>query len=429
MKKSLMVAIGLFCFGQYISIAVGNIFLGFAILISLLVAFKNKEAVKNYKISKSEKGILIFIVVSFLLSFTSNDIEHSLQVFFNNYIYRTTPLFIGAVLSVCVLKTEKEKIVEKLINVGILAYTIDTCYIIYQALILDITRPSGIFRNVMVYAGWSCLIIPMVFILFMETASKNELWEKVFYGIALFLGLVGIVLNATRGAWLAVIIVLLCLVVYYAYKGNKKICAIFLTLCLVVPIGLYTLYSSSFKSLGITKRATNFSIEKNRSATERILLWKSAIKMMEDYPIAGVGIGEFGDAYHNHYISKEAKEPNLNHAHNNFFHMGAETGIVGLTVFLFMFYSIYKEQYLFWRRTKSKYALIIIASTTGLLLQGFTEYNFGDSAVIKNYWLILALCMILSKENDNFLGINESSETNICEKANNNKNEKRKTEI
>lgn len=422
MKKALIITMGLFCFGQYISIAIGNIFLSLAILVAVLAAFKNKESLKNYQISKSERGILIFIGVSFLLIFTSNNLVHSLKVFFNNYIYRPMPLLITAVLSGYILKTEKERIGARLVNLGVLAHTIASCYIIYQALILDIARPSGIFRSVMVYAGWSCLIIPMLFILFMETSKKSNLLGKALYASALFLGLVGLLFNATRGAWLAVIIVLFCLIVYYAYQGNKKICVFFLILCFVIPSGLHFLYSSNFKSLGITQRATNFSIEKNQSATERILLWKSSIEMMKDYPIAGVGIGEFDDSYHKHYISKEAKEPNLNHAHNNFFQMGAETGFVGLISFLFMFWSIYKEQYLFWRKSKNKYALIILASTTAFLIQGLTEYNFGDSAVIKNYWLILALCLMISKNaNENLFSSSNSKISSLTK--DNKKNE------
>ena len=40
---------------------------------------------------------------------------------------------------------------------------------------------------------------------------------------------------------------------------------------------------------------------------------------------------------------------------------------------------------------------MIVSATVCLLLQGFTEYNVGNSAVIKMYWLVLGLLVVLSE--------------------------------
>lgn len=401
MNKALLVSLGLFCLGQYLSIAVGNIFLGLAIIFALIVEIKNKTEFKKYKLSKTEKGILIFIGVSFLLCFTSLDIKHSLNVFANNYIYRMMPLFIVMVLGIGLLKTKQAvdgaKIIINLIKISILGYTIDTCYAIYQAVVLNISRPNGFFGNAMTYAGWDCLFVPILFILFMETNGKVELNKKLLYLGALFLSVVGTVLNGTRGALLAIVIVLLILITYYGFNGYKKICATVLTLCFALPITFGVLYPNNFKSLRIVRSVKTIDLNIETSHMERFYIWKGAIHMIKDYPLTGVGLGKFGDQYQTKYILKEAKEPYLNHAHNNFFQVTAENGFVGLGAFLFMFAANYKEQFIFWRKTKSKYSLMILAMTTCMLLQGCTQYNFGDSAVIKNYWLMLALCLAVNR--------------------------------
>lgn len=41
---------------------------------------------------------------------------------------------------------------------------------------------------------------------------------------------------------------------------------------------------------------------------------------------------------------------------------------------------------------------MVVGSTTALMLQGLTEYNFGNGAVMKIYWFVLACLIVLSRE-------------------------------
>lgn len=47
----------------------------------------------------------------------------------------------------------------------------------------------------------------------------------------------------------------------------------------------------------------------------------------------------------------------------------------------------------FWIKTKSVMAWIFLAVLLGIFTQGLTEYNMGNSAVMKLYWLLLGLCL------------------------------------
>ena len=76
--------------------------------------------------------------------------------------------------------------------------------------------------------------------------------------------------------------------------------------------------------------------------------------------------------------------------------MLAENGIIGLFGYVFAFgYILWSglKNYLF---NKNPYTLMILGSTTALVLQGLTEYNFGNGAVMKIYWLVLACLVILA---------------------------------
>ena len=115
--------------------------------------------------------------------------------------------------------------------------------------------------------------------------------------------------------------------------------------------------------------------------------------MFEDHPLVGVGFAQFRNAYQGQYILPEAKEPHLGHAHNNVMHMLAECGIIGLLALVFFWYAYLSYGFRTWIAAHHIAALLIPAILLGLILQGMTEYNMGNSAVMKLYWTLMGLCL------------------------------------
>ena len=76
--------------------------------------------------------------------------------------------------------------------------------------------------------------------------------------------------------------------------------------------------------------------------------------------------------------------------------MLAENGIVGCVGFLSLVFYIIGRNCLDFLKRRCPYSLVITASTFALFVQGLTEYNFGNSAVMKSYWLLLG-CMLVLK--------------------------------
>lgn len=116
--------------------------------------------------------------------------------------------------------------------------------------------------------------------------------------------------------------------------------------------------------------------------------------MFKDHPVLGVGLGQYKDNYQQRYILPQATEKYLGHAHNNFMQMLAGNGIVGFIGFVVMLAYIIGSNFLDFLCKRCPYSLIIASSTFALELQGLTEYNFGNSAVMKAYWL---MCILSSK--------------------------------
>ncbi|GAD89344.1 hypothetical protein VHA01S_019_00210 [Vibrio halioticoli NBRC 102217] len=108
-----------------------------------------------------------------------------------------------------------------------------------------------------------------------------------------------------------------------------------LLLVSVGAIGLFALYFVA----GIADRASGGAAEAgiDSSSMGRLYAWQAAIKMAVHNPFTGVGINNF---YSNYYFYSSHWD-GLNHAvHSTWFGVLAETGFVGLTVFIALIVSL-----------------------------------------------------------------------------------------
>ena len=362
-----------------ISIPAGNITLGIATFAFLVNAYKNRNNLqiidKNYYLA-----IAIFMGTMLISALTSGAIAQGMKTWSNFWLWRLMPFFIITFSLKDFIST------RRILAISIIGISLSALCAIYQGFGGN-TRANGFFGNPMTLAGYLCLFIPILFVLFLERKTF-DIWKGAM-GFSFVVCCTALLFNGTRGAWLAAAVVIFLLLLYYLFQ--KKKLAIFI-LCGLLIIGIGLSQSPSF-----VNRVASITDTQNQSNAERLLIWDSALHMFEDHPILGVGLGQYKDNYQHKYISPKAKEPHLSHAHNNFMQMLAESGIVGFVGFLtligcFIGYSFKR----FWKE-KNPYALMMCTSTLALILQGLTEYNFGNSAVMKCFWLLQGCLLVLSK--------------------------------
>lgn len=377
-KKYCSLPIAVFALLSFISIAAGNALLGIATLCFLIYAFRNKE--KLQLVDKTYyNAIAVFLLTMLISALTSGAIGKGMKVWADLWIWRMMPFVI------ITLSIKEACSAKKILACSLLGITLGSICLIYQGLSGD-SRASGFFGHPMTFAGYFCIYLPVLLVCFLEQKIYGE-WRWLAGG-SFALGLVALLFNATRGAWLALVPVLLFILGYYLLKGNRLA-----ILCLAVFIAAGAGLSQYQPFL---QRLATITDTKYQSNTERLLIWNSAYTMFKDHPTLGVGLGQYKDNYQKKYISPKAKEPYLSHAHNNFLQMLAENGIVGFVGFLtllacFIGYSFKR----FWQE-KNPYALMMGMATLALILQGCTEYNFGNSAVMKSFWLVQGCLLVLS---------------------------------
>lgn len=142
------------------------------------------------------------------------------------------------------------------------------------------------------------------------------------------------------------------------------------------------------------------------SNSNRIAFWKAGIKMWLDNPILGVGDIDLAK-YYVKYKEPHNKEIQ-GHLHNNFFHILATLGILGLLAILFLFFNIIRIDFKIIKALKDipfahSFSIGTIASFSGFLVSGLTELNFFDHEIATLVWFTFGLNFAFYSLNNNLI--------------------------
>lgn len=132
-------------------------------------------------------------------------------------------------------------------------------------------------------------------------------------------------------------------------------------------------------------------------------IWKVATRIIEDRPISGVGVGNFPNASVSYVITPGAvdsktliSQPSV--AHNMYLEIWAESGIIGLLLFLGVLGSCLGFAVIATKRfaAAGDPAMSAVAAGIALALVAlFTAYTFLSEQTGNKLWVLLALCPAL----------------------------------
>jgi len=127
----------------------------------------------------------------------------------------------------------------------------------------------------------------------------------------------------------------------------------------------------------------------NYAVVERLAHWQSAVEMWRAHFWTGVGLGGYGPAYPEFALINWPLA--LGHAHNIYLNMLAETGLLGLTVYLFLWGWIFGQT---WRATRraSGMARGVAVGLLGAWTQ-LAVHQFFDNLYVNNVHLLVGLLL------------------------------------
>lgn len=206
--------------------------------------------------------------------------------------------------------------------------------------------------------------------------------KKSFLCLFFLLNVVALSLTLARSYYVSVVLILILLLIVKNWKWS-------VLLSVVLFAAFYSFHT--FPSHVINRFQSTFD-RNDSSATERLHIWRAAIEMIKEHPIAGVGKGNWGKVAKEVYFPRfdriwQPTESAYVNAHNVYLSILAETGIIGLLLFILFWGTILWT--LFNRMSSLQsgsfdYALIIgiIFCLGNLFVAGLFEYNFDTLVVL-----------------------------------------------
>lgn len=283
-------------------------------------------------------------------------------------------------------------------------------YNISPGLVSNQFKVIGTLGNPDYFAGYLVSVAPCALGIFLLSKNK-KIFTEFFIIIALisFLGCIFILPSTlSRSAWL-VCSAGIAFILWQKYHFTEKVKIVFNTKIKMVSVVVMSLIISLVTIAGL------YQI-KPKSAFGRLLLWKVSLNMIEENPIVGVGFNKFDVAYNNYQADYFAKgngsntekllADNVRHAHNEYLQIGAETGLIGLLIFLGIIFSAFK----FSVKNSRSNALILVtdkaiinisakAGLIALLVFALFSFPLHILPTLINFTFLLS---IISKTNNPF---------------------------
>ena len=143
-------------------------------------------------------------------------------------------------------------------------------------------------------------------------------------------------------------------------------------------------------------------IESPRSSFQsRIMVWQSAILMIKNNPIFGIGPGMFQEYYLNYqkyfspYLEWAVPQP-----HNLFLAFLLQTGLIGFTGLIWLLVRFFRSGFTrIATRINADTALILMSVMVYTLIHGLLDTTYWKNDLSVIFWLIISLMIIVEAKN------------------------------
>lgn len=244
------------------------------------------------------------------------------------------------------------------------------------------------------------LVSKLSFVVYFLISNRYNFLFKLFLSLLFFSTIFCVSLTGSRGGLLGIYLIMFVTLVSVLINFNKKK-EDFLKLSFLFLPYFINLFVTSliFKTLSVSYRTVEII---RRGSASRIKYYKDALNAMLDHPFNGVGVGNwkiFSILYDKENILDYVVPK---HAHNDILQVGAELGIIGLIVVLFLIFYISRffiNTYFKNNKLPIEYLPLLLLLTIYLL---DSSLNFPIDRPIMVIPFIVVLAIISSKSQIQF---------------------------
>lgn len=390
-KTTMAVCIAVALCFQRLSMAMGSIFWGISIACFLFLLYKSCRAGELREIARGFESyykVIALMLLCFIPSVIfSVDVKTSAKAFVEMWVYRLMPFFMVT------LFIENKKWLKNIFMVFVITTCLDCLVAAYQVYGMHVSRGWGLGGHTLNLASLLSIMTPMYAVILFDDAFSKKL--KHLCTVALVCCVLGLIAGKSRGAWLTLGIILPLVSAYYVVKSKKA-----MVICLIIVLAIGAGFASSKQ---YRQRLVSIgNVTTDVSNADRIRVWKSCFNMISDYPVTGVGLGNFREVYNKGHYRLKTTVQDLPHSHNNYLQLWSEGGTVGFIGFMAMSLFVLFTNLRMWLKTKSPFYLMIWGPWLGFMIFGMFDLIIDHSAITKVWWFMFGALLVLAKGLEKF---------------------------
>jgi len=247
--------------------------------------------------------------------------------------------------------------------------------------------PGGMLEDNNDFALAIVMNIPLLWYL---GISEGKKWVLQASRVAVFLSVITVLLTHSRGAFLAMSFTAL----WIAWRSGKLFRAMMFLLFLAA---LFPFVAPQ----DVLDRLGSIGDTEESSANARLTAWATALEMIKDNPIWGVGMRNFQPRYPEYSVVPLTSDSHTYVAHNSYFQIWAESGSLAFIVYMSLLASVFWTLGRVYRQSRlrpdlawaTNYSRMMEATTVGFSVGAFF-LNRGHFDLFY-HWLALVAALNL----------------------------------
>lgn len=253
-------------------------------------------------------------------------------------------------------------------------------------------RAEGSFTSPVALGIFVTAIVPLQIVLMLRGESRLI---RLLGAIGVLLSLASLALALSRGAFLSFSVVVVWLIA--TWRPIRRPAFALLVLLIVLVISGFNPAPSVINTNLVIQRITSIN-SATYTAQLRFAVWQGALKMIEHNPIFGIGAKNFPAQSAKYGLVFAQGTPS--NAHDTLLVITSELGIPGLMALFWMIAAVIRML----RRSLGRlrepdrsYAIAMAATFLALIVDGITDYSYGEDSFFLTVMLLFALLTRLDR--------------------------------
>ncbi len=256
---------------------------------------------------------------------------------------------------------------------------------------IGLVRATASFKDSNTLGIYLSAIAPLIFGLAIYYFKRIKKIIFIFVSLA---ALIGIALTYSRPTLLAIYAALFFLGLI---RKDKVLIGLLFLFTLISPFIL----PGSVKNWA---KQVNYNPLRFMCNDDRIAVYRNSLNMIKAHPLIGVGANTYMKNYKQYKEYPEYRNivtSDYMYAHNNFLHMAAEIGLIGLAIFIWLLYKLFTECGNIYRSLNDNFLKVVSLSLSACLIaflvNGLTESSLYYSRVAILFWYIAGFSLSIKK--------------------------------